>query len=98
MQLTADTAMRFGVGNPFDIKENLRGGITFLSSLIKRFHGDVGLALAAYNAGEGAIDEWGGIPPYAETINYVNRIKSICACSNTSEATMREVSRPFSKP
>ena len=80
MQLTSETAKRFGVQDPFNIDENIRGGISFLAYLMKRFHGDVALALAAYNAGEGAIDEWDGIPPYKETINYVGRVTSICAC------------------
>ena len=82
MQLTSETAKRFGVNDPFDIDENLSGGIRFLAYLIKRFHSDVALALAAYNAGESAVDEWGGIPPYEETINYVGRITSMCACSD----------------
>ncbi len=98
MQLTADTAKRFGVQNPFNIEENLRGGISFLGYLIERFNGDVELALAAYNAGEGAIDEWGGIPPYAETINYVKRVKSICACSSTADVRLRGVIRSLSDP
>jgi hypothetical protein len=85
MQLTSETAKRFGVRDPFNIDENLRGGISFLAYLMKRFHGDVALTLAAYNAGEGAIDEWDGIPPYKETINYVGRVTSICACFDPND-------------
>jgi TPR repeat protein len=80
MQLTSETATRFGVQDPFNVDQNLRGGIAFLRHLLKRFHGDVALTLAAYNAGERAIDEWGGIPPYEETIVYIGRVTSICAC------------------
>jgi soluble lytic murein transglycosylase-like protein len=80
MQLTDQTAARFKVQDPFSIDQNLRGGITFLARLMKRFHGDVVLALAAYNAGEGAIDEWGGVPPYQETKEYVSRVQAMCGC------------------
>ena len=84
MQLTSDTATRFGVEDPFNVEQNLGGGIAFLVHLLKRFHGDVELALAAYNAGEGAIQQWGGIPPYEETIDYVKRVTRICACDSVN--------------
>jgi soluble lytic murein transglycosylase-like protein len=80
MQLTSETATRFKVQDPFSIDDNLRGGITFLSYLMQRFHGDVVLAVAAYNAGEGAIDRWGGVPPYQETKDYVRRVEMMCGC------------------
>jgi soluble lytic murein transglycosylase-like protein len=74
MQLIPDTATRFGVRNAFDPEQNVRGGLAYLRWLLERFGGDVALASAAYNAGEGAVDRHGGIPPYNETRNYVQRI------------------------
>lgn len=74
MQLIPDTAERFGVRNAFDPEQNVRGGLAYLRWLLKRFDGNVTLASAAYNAGEGAVDRFGGVPPYAETQEYVRRI------------------------
>ncbi|WP_246316234.1 lytic transglycosylase domain-containing protein [Tepidicella baoligensis] len=74
MQLIPDTAARFGVRNAFDPEQNVRGGLAYLRWLLERFHGDVALASAAYNAGEGAVDRHGGVPPYQETRQYVQRI------------------------
>jgi soluble lytic murein transglycosylase-like protein len=74
MQLMPETARRFGVTNRFDPLENLRGGAEFLASLLKLFSGDLPLALAAYNAGEGAVAKHSGVPPYAETREYIRRI------------------------
>jgi len=74
MQLIPATAERFGVKDPLDPIQNLRGGMAYLRWLMKRFDGDVKLALAGYNAGEAAVERHGGVPPYAETRNYVGRI------------------------
>lgn len=74
MQLIPDTAARFGVRNPFDPEQNVRGGLAYLRWLLNRFNGSVALASAAYNAGEGAVDRHGGVPPFAETREYVQRI------------------------
>lgn len=74
MQLIPDTAARFGVRNAFDPEQNVRGGLAYLRWLLERFNGSVALASAAYNAGEGAVEKHGGVPPYAETQNYVQRI------------------------
>lgn len=71
MQLMPDTARRFGVVDPWDPAENLRGGCAYLRWLIERYDGDIRLVLAAYNAGEGAVDGYGGVPPYPETRAYV---------------------------
>lgn len=74
-QLMPFTAKRFGVKNIHDPMENLRGGAKYLRYLLDYFNGDVKLALAGYNAGEGAVNKYGRrIPPYAETVNYVARI------------------------
>jgi Transglycosylase SLT domain len=76
MQLMPFTAERFGVANVFDPASNLDGGARYLRFLLDRYAGDLSLSLAAYNAGEKAVDEVGGIPPYEETRNYVRRVMS----------------------
>ncbi len=76
MQLMPSTAREYKVRNPFDPKTNIEAGIKHLKSLIDRFDG-VELALAAYNAGEGAVAKFNGIPPYRETRKYVSRILSL---------------------
>jgi soluble lytic murein transglycosylase-like protein len=77
MQLIPATADRFGVRDPFNPEDNLRGGMAYLKWLLKRFKGSVPLALAGYNAGEGAVKRYGGIPPYKETQNYVRKIRRL---------------------
>jgi soluble lytic murein transglycosylase-like protein len=74
MQLIPATAKRFGCEHPEDPAENITAGTKYLSWLLKRFSGNVELALAGYNAGEGAVDKYDGIPPYTETQNYVKII------------------------
>lgn len=75
MQLMPGTAARFGVSSIFDPRQNIEGGARYLRFLLDRFDGDVNLALAGYNAGEGAVEKYGWrIPPYAETQEYVRRI------------------------
>lgn len=74
MQLVPETASRFGVDNPFDASQNLDGGVRYLKFLTERFQGNLRLALAAYNAGEGAVARHGGVPPYRETQDYVTKI------------------------
>jgi hypothetical protein len=74
MQLIPETAARFGVRNAMDPTQNIRGGMAYLRWLMARYKGDVVLVAAAYNAGEGAVDRYLGVPPYAETRQYVWRI------------------------
>lgn len=74
MQLIPQTAQRFGVQNPYDPVQNLHGGMAYLRWLLAYFRGDVRLTLAGYNAGEGAVVRYGGVPPYAETRAYVEKI------------------------
>ncbi len=74
MQLMPATAKRLSVRKPFDPASNVRGGVRYLRELVDRFGQHPELVLAAYNAGEGAVETYGGVPPYRETIAYVNRI------------------------
>lgn len=74
MQLMPQTAADLGVVDPFDPQQNIEGGTRFLSQLLTYFDGDTTKALAGYNAGPGAVDEYDGIPPYKETQTYVNRV------------------------
>ena len=77
MQLMPSTARRYNVRNPYDPRANVAAGVKHLKSLMDSFDGAVELALAAYNAGEGAVKKFGGVPPYRETRNYVRRILSL---------------------
>ncbi len=76
MQLMPITALRYGVKDPFDPEQNIKGGIALLKELQERY-GDLELVLAAYNAGERAVDKYGGIPPYKETQNYVSKVLAV---------------------
>jgi soluble lytic murein transglycosylase-like protein len=92
MQLIPDTARRFGVRNAFDPQQNIRGGMAYLRWLLAYYQGDVRLVAAAYNAGEGAVDKHRGVPPFAETQEYVRRV--VARFGNAPHAFDARVTNP----
>ncbi len=74
MQLIPETSQRFGVSKPFDARDNVQGGMAYLRWLLAYFEGNVTFVAAAYNAGEGAVEKYKGVPPYAETQDYVRKV------------------------
>jgi soluble lytic murein transglycosylase-like protein len=88
MQLMPATARRFGVTNAFDPAQNIRGGVQYLGWLLKRFNGDLKLAAAGYNAGEGAVAKYNGVPPYAETQRYVQRVAVLADRYRSASTTL----------
>ena len=104
MQLIPATATRFGVTDAYDPAQNIAGGVQYLAWLLNRFNGDTRLATAGYNAGEGAVDRHGGVPPYAETQVYVERVAilhgryraALDAAAGVLPATASSVATPVS--
>ncbi|AUX21685.1 lytic transglycosylase [Sorangium cellulosum] len=84
MQLMPETALRMQVRDPFDARENIFGGTRYLRVLANLFNGDLDLTIAGYNAGEGAVMRYGGIPPYEETQAYVTRVRTYYARYRTT--------------
>jgi hypothetical protein len=89
MQLMPGTALDLGVENAFDVEENLRGGTSYLRSLLDRFSGDLTLALAGYNAGPAAVEKYQGVPPYRETTEYVQRVLAHYGRTPATKSTRR---------
>ncbi len=87
MQLMPATARRLSVRRPFDPASNVKGGVKYLRELVDRFGHRPDLVLAAYNAGEGAVEAYGGVPPYRETVAYVNRILRWCPPAEATVAS-----------
>ena len=103
MQLMPETARRFGVADAFDPVENIQGGTRYLKYLLELYKGDYNLALAAYNAGEGAVQKYGTVPPYPETINYLVQIgrqmqKSVPPPPQAAKAPVATVEQPPAGP
>ena len=92
MQLIPQTAARFGVINPFDAQQNIRGGMAYLRWLLAYYEGDVVLVAAAYNAGEGAVNQYRGVPPFYETREYVRRV--VLRFGNTTQPFDASVTSP----
>jgi len=97
MQLVPSTAQRLGVSNPFDPQQNLEGGVSHLRYLLDLFRGDLGLSLAAYNAGEHAVQRSGGIPAFSETRDYVRKVRNYYQGGDTpapAKASPKEPPKP----
>jgi soluble lytic murein transglycosylase-like protein len=93
MQLMPETERQYGVRNVFDPEDNIRGGIHNLADLLERYRGDLNRVLAAYNAGEGAVARYRGIPPYEETMTYVKRALTVYYGSPYGESTFFAAAR-----
>ncbi|HVW87384.1 MAG TPA: lytic transglycosylase domain-containing protein [Bryobacteraceae bacterium] len=91
MQLIPSTAKRFGVDDAFDPQANVEAGVKYLKFLLDYYHDDYVRAIAAYNAGEGAVDKYKGIPPYRETLNYVYQVAKNLKAARAKQSAARTV-------
>ena len=94
MQLIPSTARRFGVRTTFAAADNIQGGVRYLRFLLDYYHGDYTKSIAAYNAGEAAVDKYDGVPPYAETIGYVRSVAKHLIVQRQNQA-IKPVSQPI---
>lgn len=90
-QLMPATAASVGVTNPFDPSQNISGGITYFNQLLQQYNGDTTLALAAYNAGPGAVSKYGGVPPYQQTQDYITKVNKWLGLSTPTVDTSTSV-------
>lgn len=88
MQLMPSTARSLGVEDPFDARSNIMGGAKYISQKLKKYDGNIDLALAAYNAGSGNVRKYGGVPPFKETRNYISRIKKYMGMDIDTDRTV----------
>lgn len=88
MQLMPSTAAALGVDNAFDARSNIMGGAKYLAQKLQQYNGDIDLTLAAYNAGSGNVEKYGGVPPFDETINYIRRIREYMGQELTTGKTV----------
>ena len=88
MQLMPATARSLGVEDPFDARSNIMGGAKYISQQLEKYNGNIDLALAAYNAGSGNVAKYGGVPPFKETRNYIQRIKGYMNSDLTTGKTV----------
>lgn len=95
MQLMPATAKSLGVDNPFDARSNIMGGAKYIAEKLNQYDGDIDLALAAYNAGSGNVAKYGGVPPFAETRNYIKKIKEYMGSDLTTGQTVQ--SQPYTE-
>jgi hypothetical protein len=98
MQLIPSTARRFGVRNPFDAQQNVEGGVRYLRFLLDYYKNDYPKVIAAYNAGEGAVDRYQGIPPYSETRNYVYQVAKNLKAARQAESARIKAAETKSAP
>lgn len=94
MQLMPYTAKSYGVDDPFDAKQNINGGAKLLAELLEKYDGNISLSVAAYNAGSGAVDKYGGVPPYDQTVRYVEKINEALGGALDSDSWKIEGSEP----
>lgn len=94
MQLMPSTAAAYGVEDPYDPRQSITGGAKLLSWLLDDYNGNVTLALAGYNAGCGAVQKYGGVPPYEETLNYINKINDILGGALSNDSTTIDGTKP----
>jgi len=94
MQLIPATARRFGVSDTFDVRDNIQGGVRYLRFLLDYYQGDYPKAIAAYNAGEAAVDKYNGVPPFTETQNYVYQVARNLKAARQAAVPRTIVSKP----
>jgi soluble lytic murein transglycosylase-like protein len=98
MQLIPSTARRFGVNNTFDAADNIQGGVRYLRFLLDYYHDDYTKAVAAYNAGEAAVDKYNGVPPYAETLGYVRTVAKRLTTARQNQSRTSSQTAPAAQP